>query len=114
MSDHARGNIERFQILLQQIQMTEDAEVVYFKHAAMDKVVVEKKARRWHFHFSFEKILPYRVYHRFTFLLEKAFSQIAAISYHIDVTDHNITPDLFNDYWAAAIQQLDGICSTAS
>ncbi len=109
MSEFAAGDKKLFQILLQQIQMKEDAEVVYFQNAAMDKVVVEKKARKWHFRFYFEKILPFRVYTRFTALLEKAYSHIAAISYHIQVGDQSFTPELFIEYWNASIQQLDGI-----
>ena len=43
--------IERFQLLLQQLQLTEDAIVPYFSNAQIEKLVIEKKARKWHFHF---------------------------------------------------------------
>ncbi|MCQ6280164.1 PolC-type DNA polymerase III [Bacillus sp. EB600] len=109
MSEHALSNRERFNVLLQQIQMTDDTEVVHFQNAQIEKLVVEKKARKWHFQFLFEKILPFRVYNRFTSLLERAFSNIAAISYHIQVSDQSFSPELFADYWNASIQQLDGI-----
>ncbi len=109
MSEHALNNRERFNVLLQQIQMTDDTEVVHFQNAQIEKLVVEKKARKWHFQFLFEKILPFRVYNRFTSLLERAFSNIATISYHIQVSDQSFSPELFTDYWNASIQQLDGI-----
>lgn len=109
MSEHASGNKERFQILLQQIQMTEDAELIYFHNAKVEKLLVEKKERKWHFHFVFEKILPFPVYNRFTTKLERAFSHIAAISYHVKVSDQIFTPDLLIGYWNSSIQQLDGI-----
>lgn len=109
MSEHAAGNKERFKVLLQHIQMTEDAEVVHFHNAAIEKLVVEKKSKKWHFHFYFETILPFRVYHRFIALLERTFSTIAAISYRITTEDKSFTSELFAEYWSHSIQQIDGI-----
>ena len=56
------GRIERFQLLLQQIQLTGDAIVPYFSNAQIEKLVIEKKTRNWHFHFLLEKILPYNIF----------------------------------------------------
>ena len=77
MSEHALGNKERFQLLLQQLQLIEDAVVVHFKMRKLKDLLVEKKARKWHFQFLLEKILPYNVYLRFTTQLERTFSNIA-------------------------------------
>lgn len=109
MSDHASGKKERFQLLLGQLQLTEDAEVVYFRNAEIEKLTVEKKARRWHFQFLFEKILPFRVYTRFTSQLERTFSHIANVTYQIQVSDQNFSPELLIEYWNTSIQHLDGI-----
>lgn len=110
MSENTFSDKERlFKVLLQQIQMTDDTEVVHFQKAQIEKLTVEKKARKWHFQFLFEKILPYRVYNRFTSLLEGAFSNIAGISYRIQVLDQQFSPQIFIDYWNASIRQLDGI-----
>ena len=59
--DHETERIERFQLLLQQLELTEDAIVPYFSNAQIEKLVIDKKARKWHFHFLFEQILPYNV-----------------------------------------------------
>ena len=80
------GRIERFQLLLQQLQLTEDAIIPYFSNAQIEKLVIEKKARKWHFHFLFEKILPYNILSTFTDQLEKTFSHIAQTSYSIKST----------------------------
>jgi DNA polymerase III subunit alpha, Gram-positive type len=109
MSEHALGKKERFQLLLQQLQLTEDAVVVHFNNAQIERLLVEKKARKWHFQFLFENILPYKVYVMFTTQLERTFSNIATISYQINVTNQTISPELIRDYWSYSIQQIDGI-----
>ncbi|WP_312469326.1 PolC-type DNA polymerase III [Neobacillus sp.] len=109
MSEPALGNKERFQLLLQQLQLVEDAVVVHFNNAQIERLLVEKKARKWHFQFLFEKILPYNVYLRFTTQLERTFSNIAAISYSIQVSNQLFTPELIQEYWSYSIQQIDGI-----
>ncbi|MDR6997906.1 PolC-type DNA polymerase III [Neobacillus niacini] len=109
MSENALGNKERFLLLLQQLQMQEDAVVAHFPNAQIEKLIVEKKARKWHFQFLLEKILPFSVYIRFTTQLERTFSNIARISYEINVDGQAFTPDLLLEYWNHCIQQIDGI-----
>ncbi|PLS06551.1 PolC-type DNA polymerase III [Neobacillus cucumis] len=109
MSEHALGNKERFKLLLQQLQLIEDAVVVHFENAQIERLLVEKKERKWHFQFIFEKILPFNVYLKFTTQLERAFSNIAAISYNIQVNNQAVTPEMLLEYWNYCIQQIDGI-----
>ncbi|MFE8699114.1 PolC-type DNA polymerase III [Cytobacillus sp. FJAT-54145] len=108
MSD-ASGRKERFQLLLQQLQLTENAFVEYFSNAEIEKVVIEKQAKRWHFHFLFEKILPCKVLIQFTDKLQKTFSHIATISYAINVKDQQISQEILLEYWNTCVQELDGI-----
>lgn len=109
MSEHAIGKKERFQLLLQQLQLIEDAVVVHFNNAQIDRLLVEKKNRKWHFQFLFEKILPYNIYVLFTTQLERTFSNIATISFHIQVENQTLTTELIREYWSYSIQQIDGI-----
>ncbi|MED4202584.1 PolC-type DNA polymerase III [Neobacillus mesonae] len=109
MSDRAIGNKERFQLLLQQLQLVEDAVVVYFNNAQIERLLVEKKTRKWHFQFLFEKILPFNVYIQFATRLERTFSNIAMISYEIQVANPAFTQELLQQYWSHCIQQIDGI-----
>ncbi|AZU61522.1 PolC-type DNA polymerase III [Neobacillus mesonae] len=109
MSDRAIGNKERFQLLLQQLQLVEDAVVVYFNNAQIERLLVEKKTRKWHFQFSFENILPFNVYIQFATRLERTFSNIATISYEIQVANPAFTQELLQQYWSHCIQQIDGI-----
>lgn len=103
------GRIERFQLLLQQLQLTEDAIMPYFANAQIEKLVIEKKARKWHFHFLFEQILPYKILATFSDKLEKAFSHIARTSFSIRVLNPQYTEQLIADYWQKCIQEIDGI-----
>ncbi|MFP7445037.1 PolC-type DNA polymerase III [Bacillus infantis] len=108
MSD-ATGKKERFHLLLQQLQLTEDAFVKHFENAQIDKVVIEKQAKKWHFYFMFESILPCSVFSRFSVQLEKTFSHIANTSFTIEVADQNFTQELLLDYWKSCIQEIEGI-----
>lgn len=103
------GKNERFQLLLQQLNLTEDAIVPYFSKAQIEKLVVEKKARKWHFHFLFERILPYNVLNTFLNKLETTFAYIAQISYSIKVIDPEFSEQLVIDYWRKCIQEIEGI-----
>jgi DNA polymerase III subunit alpha, Gram-positive type len=109
MSEHASGNKERFQLLLQQLQLVEDAVVVHFNNAQIERLLVEKKTRKWHFQFSFENILPYKVYILFTRQMERTFSNIARISFDLTVTNPTVTPEILLEYWNHCVQQIDGI-----
>jgi DNA polymerase III subunit alpha, Gram-positive type len=109
MSEHASGKKERFLLLLQQLELKEDAVVAQFQNAQIERLIVEKKARKWHFQFLLEKILPFSLYLRFTTQLERKFSNIASISYDIQVNEPVFSSELILEYWNYSIQQIDGI-----
>ncbi|WP_433957760.1 PolC-type DNA polymerase III [Cytobacillus horneckiae] len=103
------GKKERFQLLLQQLQLTEDAVVQHFEQAQIDKVFIEKKEKKWHFIFKLQRILPCNVLHRFSAQLEKTFSHIARTSFTITVADQQYDEQLVLDYWHHCIKELQGI-----
>ena len=107
--DNETERIERFRLLLQQLQLTEDAIVPYFLNAQIEKLVIDKKARKWHFHFWFQQILPYNVLIKFLNQLEKTFSHIAKTSYSIKVSDPQYSDQLVKEYWSHCLIELDGI-----
>ena len=107
--DNETERMERFQLLLQQLQLTEDAIVPYFLNAQIEKLVIDKKARKWHFHFWFKQILPYNVLIKFLNQLEKTFSHIAKTSYSIKVSDPQYSDQLVKEYWSHCLTELDGI-----
>ncbi|WP_174735044.1 PolC-type DNA polymerase III [Mesobacillus harenae] len=109
MNELSSGRKERFQLLLQQLELTEDAIVPHFYNAQIEKVVIEKKAKRWHFYFLFEQIIPCSIFTRFTTQLERTFSPIANISFTIQVTNPAFSEETIVDYWKNCVQEIDGI-----
>ncbi|MBU8877869.1 PolC-type DNA polymerase III [Bacillus sp. FJAT-29790] len=107
--EEALDNKERFQLLLQQLQLTDDATVQHFHHAEINKVVIEKRAKKWHFFFSFEQILPYRVFSLFTTQLEKTFSHIANTTFTIQVKNQQFNEQLVLEYWHYCVQEMEGM-----
>ncbi|WNS77211.1 PolC-type DNA polymerase III [Bacillus sp. DTU_2020_1000418_1_SI_GHA_SEK_038] len=105
----ALGNKERFQLLLQQLQLTEDSIVQHFKHAQIKKVVIGKKEKKWHFHFEFEQILPFNIFSLFSTKLAKVFSHIANTSFTIEVKNNKIDEQLVQGYWKYCIQEMEGM-----
>ncbi len=100
---------ERMQLLLQQINLTEDAAVVHFKNGLIAKLTVHKQSKKWHFHFQFERILPFDVFQLFQTRLIKAFSHIAEVTFSIETKEAIFDEKLVRDYWSICISQLDGI-----
>ncbi|MBD1380048.1 PolC-type DNA polymerase III [Metabacillus arenae] len=100
---------ERFQVLLQQIDLTDDVMVPFFKNGAIAKLTVHKKTQNWHFQFLFERILPYEIYQAFHTNLKKAFSHIASVTFSIQVKDQHFSEEAVQDYWSFSIQELQGI-----
>ncbi len=100
---------ERMQLLLQQINLTEDAVVVHFKNGLIAKLTVHKQSKKWHFHFQFERILPFDVFQLFQTRLIKAFSHIAEVTFSIEAKEAIFDEKLVRDYWSICISQLDGI-----
>ncbi|GAE43696.1 DNA polymerase III alpha subunit [Mesobacillus boroniphilus JCM 21738] len=109
MGDLSSGKKERFQLLLQQLQLTEDVIVTHFQNAEIDRVVIEKQARKWHFFFQFERIVPCQLYNTFRGKLEQTFSHIAKISYSARVLEQAISDQEILDYWKSCIKEIDGI-----
>lgn len=109
MANDPASKRKRFQVLLQQIGLTEDASMPFFQHAEITKLVVERQKKIWHFSFQFEKILPYELFIQFAQKLQQSFQHIASISFEITTEDSTITEDMVQAYWTHCIQELDGI-----
>ncbi|TXK86550.1 hypothetical protein FVE24_18915, partial [Parageobacillus sp. SY1] len=97
---------ERFQVLLQQLELTSDEFVPYFSEAGIQKLVIEKEKKCWHFYFLLPKILPYQVYQLFTQKLVHAFHHIANVKYTIQTIDSHFTESDVRDYWTLCLQEL--------
>ncbi|MBS4189268.1 PolC-type DNA polymerase III [Bacillus sp. FJAT-49705] len=107
--EEAHAKKERFQLLLQQLQLTEDTIVQHLQQAEINKVVIEKRAKKWHFFFSFDHILPFDIFILFTKKLEQSFSHIAKIAFSIEVRNQFFNDHLILGYWQYCIQEMEGM-----
>jgi DNA polymerase III subunit alpha, Gram-positive type len=105
-----KGNKERFQLLLQQLQMTEDAIVKHFGNAQIQKVIVDKELKKYHFHFLTEKILPANIFRLLSAKLQSTFSYIAKSStFSLQVLDQQFDSETVQDYWKICMEEIDGL-----
>ena len=58
MDQHPNSGRERFQLLLQQIGLTDDAFVQFFNGAEIEKLTIERETKTWHFLFKLQQIIP--------------------------------------------------------
>ncbi|WP_050614812.1 PolC-type DNA polymerase III [Bacillus testis] len=109
MNRNSHEGRERFQLLLQQLQLTEDRLVMYFEQAEITKLSIERSSKRWHFQFLVNDILPCDVQSMFSAQLTKTFSHIANVSYQMTARNQRVTPELVQDYWNNCLAELEGV-----
>ncbi|WBL13259.1 PolC-type DNA polymerase III [Sutcliffiella sp. NC1] len=99
---------ERFRLLLQQLQLTNDDIVTFFQDAEIEKLVVNKIDKKWDFYFEFEKLIPANIYEIFKAALIKNFSHIADITFQISVRERDLNEKLIQEYWPIFLKEMDG------
>lgn len=102
-------NRRQFQILLQQINMTDDTFMTYFEHGEIKKLTIHKASKSWHFHFQFKSLLPFQIYDTLTTRLTQSFAHIAKVTSSIEVQDAEVSESIVQDYWSRCIEELQGI-----
>lgn len=109
MSEESQGKRQRFQLLLQQLHLTDDAIVKHFEGAEIAKLTVERQQRRWHFSFLVERIVPSQVLELFANQLVQAFKEIATVTFSVKAKNPEVSDVLIGQYWNLCIKQLEGI-----
>ncbi len=109
LGEQTLGKKERFKLLLQQLELTSDQVVPYFDQASIEKVVINKEQKKWHFYFQFQRVLPFNVYELFQTRIRSAFSHIANVSFSITAETKECTQDDIQSYWQHCISELQGI-----
>ena len=109
MEDQLSVNRRQFQILLQQLNFTEDTVIRHLEGGQIIKLTVHKNKKTWNFHFQCKAVLPYQVFERFHHQLTRIFSHIAQVTCSIEAEDRTVDEQLIQDYWTRCIQELDGI-----
>ncbi|NRF34387.1 PolC-type DNA polymerase III [Bacillus velezensis] len=101
-------NRRQFQILLQQLNMTDDTFMTYFEDGEIDKLTIHKAEKAWNFQFRFKALLPYQIYDSFMMRLTQSFAHIARVTSSVQVNDPTVTEELVQDYWTRCIEELEG------
>ncbi len=109
MQENPAGKKERFRILLQQLQLTDDMFVQHFDQAEIEKLIVDQKERKWHFQFTLQKLIPCNVWTKFSQSLQASFQHIAKVQFSLKVLDTSFTEELVLQYWNSCIKEIDGI-----
>ncbi|MCM3003737.1 PolC-type DNA polymerase III [Priestia koreensis] len=99
----------RFQLLLQQLEMTDDQYMNYFEGAAIEKLTIRKEQKAWHFHLYMPRILPFRVYEILLTRLTTTFAHIAQVTFSIEAGDKQCTEEDAQSYWRHCVSELQGI-----
>ncbi|MBD8068264.1 PolC-type DNA polymerase III [Bacillus sp. PS06] len=109
MSELKQEQKQRLQILLQQIEITDDAMVKYFEGAGIEKLQINREQKSWHFIFLLPKIIPSNVFQLFAAQLIRKFSHIASVTFTINTIDKQVTEELVQGYWSLCLQEMQGI-----
>ncbi|QAS50963.1 PolC-type DNA polymerase III [Halobacillus litoralis] len=100
------SNQEKMHYLLEQIQFPHDLIEPHFKDSSMQKLVVYREKKVWHFHFHMPKPLPPSVYELFTSKLKTAFRAIAEVSWTIETDQKEVVETDVVEYWQGFIKTL--------
>ena len=97
---------ERLMILLQQLQLTDDADVAYFDGATLDKVLVHETSPMWEFHITLKAPLPRALYIEFIQKMHTSFESIAQTSVIFTSNVDRVTEKEILDYWPIVLEQI--------
>ncbi|KIQ95219.1 DNA polymerase III polC-type [Anoxybacillus thermarum] len=96
---------ERFSILLQQLRLSSHM-ADDLLHGQIEKVVVDKQMKCWHFYFRFPTILRAHVYAEFRKRLIEQFRHIAHVQCTIEVEDQTFTAEDVVSYWPIFVDTI--------
>ncbi|MFD1705912.1 PolC-type DNA polymerase III [Siminovitchia sediminis] len=108
-TDHPAEKKERFLLLLQQIGLTDDAYIVHLRSGQIEKLVVDKTNKKWHFYFSLDKLIPSSIYTMFSKKLQQAFQHIAQVNFSLSYADPTFNEELVIDYWRDCLKEIEGM-----
>lgn len=100
---------ERFLLLLQQIGLTDNSYMEHLQSGQIEKLIVDRNNKKWHFYFIFEQILPYQIYEQFARRLEQSFQHIARVQFTLEILDKTIKEKLVQDYWHSCLKEIEGM-----
>ena len=100
---------EKLTILFDQIQLDDSDRETYYKDSLLEKVIVHKREKRWDFHMSIDKSLPFNQYYTLINALQTHFEPIANIKLmlHMEAETCQLEAEDLNKYWAYFVKTND-------
>lgn len=90
---------ERLQLLLTQLQIPEELISSYFSEGFIQKLVISKEKKSWHFHISLPNLVPASVYQLFEDRLTQTFKHIATVTHSFTYQTSTPTESVWLGYW---------------
>lgn len=109
MEEKSPDSKQQFQLLLEQIRLSEEWKESYFKGGQIVKLTVHKSTKTWEFQFKLTTLLPRAIYDAFILKLKGAFSHIAEVNCIILVENPDVQLEIVQDFWGACIDGIEGI-----
>ena len=97
---------QKFLLLLQQLELTEDVYMSFFEKGELDRVTVHKKHRVWNFKIKLQNILPFQLYQLVRTRMAEKFASIAQVTLTIEAAQPVVTEPLVLEYWYHVIEQI--------
>ena len=94
----------RLQVLLQQLNLTEDAHATFFEGGELTRLTVHKKTRLWKFTFTLTDVLPFAMYDLLRIRLHEQFSHIAHVVFTIQTKVTVLDEKKVQAYWPSIVE----------
>ncbi|WP_100404451.1 PolC-type DNA polymerase III [Bacillus solitudinis] len=109
MTQEEQTRKERLQLLLQQLQIPSEVVTRHFSEGKIQKLVISKEHKTWHFHITLPKLVPASVYDFFSDRLNQSFKHIATVQFTFHYDTVQLTEADWVDYWPLIISNLESI-----
>lgn len=99
---------ERFQKLLQQVNIPPDYAERFFSRGAIEKLELSRERKKWTFYLQLDQILPCKVYRAFMQKLQEAYSHVAEIDCCLTYQVQGDRQKIVEEYWDYLLETLAG------
>lgn len=100
---------ERMNLLLEQIEMSEDIKKSYFFDAEIEKLEVYKQEKLWVFHLKVKEVLPLDVYQILISKLQESFKEIAHINIRLNCENNKCADEMIIEHWLAFTRSTNNL-----
>ena len=98
---------QRLQLLLSQLELTDDVYASFFEKAELTRMTVHKSSRVWQFTMRLQHILPAKMLELLQMRMNEKFSHIASVHLSFEAREPHVTEELVHNYWQYVLQSID-------